>query len=56
MHGLLRTLVCTSLLYASSHVLAASVYRCEDSSGHLTYTYRCKVSTVQDPVTANQYR
>ena len=60
MHGLLRTLVCTSLLYASSHVLAASVYRCEDSSGHLTYTLqgctgnqRLQVQSVDSPRPGN---
>jgi hypothetical protein len=38
MHGLLRATLCASLLYPSSPIVAASVYRCEDSNGHLTYT------------------
>jgi hypothetical protein len=38
MHGLLCATLCATLLYPSNHALAASVYRCEDSNGHLTYT------------------
>jgi hypothetical protein len=38
MHGLLRAMFCATLLYPTSHALAANVYRCEDSNGHLTYT------------------
>ena len=38
MHGLLRATFCATLLYPSSHTVAANVYRCEDSNGHLTYT------------------
>jgi hypothetical protein len=38
MHGLLRAAFCATLLYPSSHALAADVYRCEDSNGHITFT------------------
>jgi hypothetical protein len=38
MHGLLRATFCATLLYPLTHTPAASVYRCEDSNGHLSYT------------------
>ncbi|MFZ3184069.1 MAG: DUF4124 domain-containing protein [Pseudomonas sp.] len=38
MQGLLRAAFCASLLYSSNPTLAASVYRCEDDSGHITFT------------------
>lgn len=38
MHGLLRAAFCATLLYPSSQALAADVYRCEDSNGHITFT------------------
>lgn len=38
MQGLLRAAFCASLLYSSSSTLAANVYRCEDDSGHITFT------------------
>ena len=38
MQGLLRAAFCASLLYSSTSSLAANVYRCEDDSGHITFT------------------
>ena len=38
MHGLLRAAFCATLLCPSSQTLAADVYRCEDSNGHITFT------------------
>lgn len=38
MQGLLRAAFCASLFYSANPTLAASVYRCEDDSGHITFT------------------
>ena len=38
MHGLLRLTLCALLLCPCSVALAATVQRCEDANGHLTFT------------------
>ncbi len=49
MLGLLRITCCTWLLYAASPVNATTVFRCEDSNGHVTYTQQgCPEQHSQD--------
>jgi hypothetical protein len=50
MHGLLRATFCATLLYPATPAVAASVYRCEDSSGHLTYTLQGCATNQQQQV------
>lgn len=38
MQGLLRAAFCATLLYPTHASLAATVFRCEDANGHITFT------------------
>lgn len=38
MHGALRAACCATLLYPFTCPLAATVFRCEDAEGHITFT------------------
>jgi hypothetical protein len=38
MRGLLRAAFCAALLYPTQASLAATVFRCEDANGHITFT------------------
>lgn len=57
MHGLLRVMFCAPLLCSSNHALATNVYRCADSSGHLTYTLQgCPTDQLQQVQNADNPR
>lgn len=54
MRGLLRATFCAALLYPTQASLAATVFRCEDANGHITFTrHGCPVEQQQQTQSAH---